>query len=103
MQRNCDWIRSIRASLSLNVSGLDQTVGFLPNKVELFRLEAPIALAGEPGTRKGSIRFENWKHIKSQPEIRPAARRGSSENLMKKVFLLIVVTALLGALGFAQT
>ena len=42
-----------RASLSLNVSGLDQTVGFLGNKVELFRLEAPIALAGEPGTRKG--------------------------------------------------
>ena len=41
--------------------------------------------------------------IKSQAEFQTAARRGSSEDSMKRVFLLIVVPALLVALGFAQT
>ena len=41
------WVR-----LPLNVSGLGQTVRFLPNKVELFHLYAPGFLAEEPGTRK---------------------------------------------------
>jgi hypothetical protein len=84
-----------------NVSGLGQTVRFLPNKVELFYLNAPSSLAGEPGTRK---RFDMrmGSTIKSQAEIHTAARRDSSEDFMKRLLTLIVVTAVLGALGFAQ-
>jgi hypothetical protein len=37
--------------LSLNVSRLEQTVRFLPNKLELFPSYAPSALAGELVTR----------------------------------------------------
>jgi hypothetical protein len=41
--------------------------------------------------------------IKSQAKFQTAARRESSEDSMKRAFLLIVLPALLAALGFAQT
>ena len=84
-----------------NVSGLGQIVRFLPNKVELFYLNAPSSLAGEPGTRK-RFNMRMGSTIKSQAEIHTAARRDSSEDFMKRLLTLIVVTAVLGALGFAQ-
>src|ERR1700688_4309042 len=58
-----------------------------------------------PGSRKSprvSIR-ESKARSTSKSEFHTAARRGASEDSMNKVFLLIVVTAVLGAPGFAQT
>ena len=87
--------------LSLNVSGLEQTVRFLPNKVVLFHLAAPSSQAGARNAQEFDMRIGST--IKSQAEFQTAARRDSSEDSMKRVFLLIVVPALLVALGFAQT
>src|SRR5664279_6282441 len=58
--RSADW--GTFSCLCLNVSGLEQTARFLPNKVELFPLNAPSSLAGEPGTGKSSIQTQNRKH-----------------------------------------
>jgi hypothetical protein len=59
-------------------------------------------LRPEPESREGST-SEIGRSIKSQAKFQTAARRESSEDSMKKAFLLIVVPALLVALGFAQT
>jgi hypothetical protein len=58
-------------------------------------------LEPEPGTRKNST--EKSEAQSTPSGIQTAARRDFSEDFMKKVFLLIVVSALLTALGFAQT
>ena len=77
-----------------NVSGLGQTVRFLPNKVELFYVNVPSFLAGEPGTRK---RFDvrMGSTIKSQAEIHSGASRDSSQDFLKRLLTLIVVTVVL--------
>ena len=88
------------ASLS-NVSGLEQTVRFLPNKIVGFHLDAPSSQAGArkpPGFDK-----RIGSRIKSQAKFQTAARRESSEDSMKRALLLIVVPVLLVALGSAQT
>src|ERR1035441_3485095 len=64
-----------------------------------------------PGRSKFSVRSpkatgarrRNRKLNQIQSEIQTAARRESSEDSMKRAFLLIVVPALLVALGFSQT
>jgi len=58
-------------------------------------------LKPDSGTHKNST--ENRKHNQIPSGIQTAARRDFSEDFMKKVFLLIVVSALLTVLGFAQT
>jgi len=58
-------------------------------------------LKPEPGTRENST---EKSEAQSNPSgIQTAARRDFSEDSMKRVFLLIVVPALLLALGFAQS
>jgi hypothetical protein len=62
------------------------------------------ALSSQAGIRKpGGFDLRIGSRSKSQAKIQTAARRESSEDSMKKAFLLIVVPALLVALGFAQT
>jgi hypothetical protein len=57
-----------------------------------------------PESRKpGGFDIRIGSSNKSQAKIQTAARRESSEDSMKKAFLLIVVPALLVALGWAQT
>ena len=87
--------------LFLNVSGLEQTIRFLRNKVVLFHLDAPSSQAGARNAQEFDMRIGS--PIKFQAEFQTAARRDSSEDSMKKAFLLIVVSALLVALGSAQT
>jgi len=86
--------------LSSNVSGLEQTARFLPNKIGWFHLDAPRSQAGARKPRGLDIRIGS--SIKSQAKFQTAARRESSEDSMKRALLLIVVPALLVALGFAQ-
>jgi hypothetical protein len=88
---------------TLNVSGLEQTARFLPNKLVPFPLDAPSSQAGIRKPRGFDIRIGS--RIKSQAKFHTAARRESSEDSMKRalLLLLIVVPALLVALGFAQT
>src|SRR5258708_13321499 len=58
-------------------------------------------LKPEPGTRENST---EKSEAQSNPSgIQTVARRDFSEDSMKRVFLLIVVPALLVALGFAQS
>jgi hypothetical protein len=83
------------------VSALEQTVRFLPNRIVWFHLDAPSSQAGIRKPRGFDIRIGS--SIKSQAKFQTAARRESSEDSMKRAFLLIVVPALLVALGFAQT
>jgi hypothetical protein len=85
----------------LNVSGLEQTARFLPNRIVSFHLDAPSSQAGARKPRGLDIGIGS--RIKSQAKFQTAARRESSEDSMKRAFLLIVVPALLVALGFAQT
>jgi hypothetical protein len=83
------------------VSGLEQTVRFLPNKIVWFHLDAP---SSQAGIRKpGGFDIRIGSSIKSQAKFQTAARRESVEDSMKRALLLIVVPALLVALGFAQT
>src|ERR1700674_5858232 len=84
------------------VSGLEQTVRFLPIKVVLFHLGAPKVLRPEPETRKRS-KLESEAESNPKRNFRPPQGEKSSEDSMKRVFLLIVIPALLVALGFAQT
>src|ERR1017187_624717 len=85
----------------LNVSGLEQTPRFLLNKIVSFHLDAP---SSQAGIRKpGGFDIRIGSRIKSQAKSQTAARRESTEDSMKRAFLLIVVPALLVALGFAQT
>jgi hypothetical protein len=57
-----------------------------------------------PESRKpGGFDIRIGSSSKSQAKIQTAARRESSEDSMKKAFLLIVVPALLAALGWTQT
>src|ERR1035438_4085475 len=57
-----------------------------------------------PESRKpGGFDIRIGSSNKSQAKTQTAARRESSEDSMKKAFLLIVVPALLVALGWAQT
>src|ERR1035441_9623824 len=85
----------------LNVSGLEQTPRFLLNKIVSFHLDAPSSKAGI--RKPGGFDIRIGSRIKSQAKSQTAARRESSEDSMKRAFLLIVVPALLVALGFAQT
>jgi hypothetical protein len=85
----------------LNVSGLEQTARFLPNRIVSFHLDAPSSQAGARKPRGLDIGIES--RIRSQAKFQTAARRESSEDSMKRAFLLIFVPALLVALGFAQT
>ena len=83
------------------MSGLEQTVRFLPNKIVWFHLDAP---SSQAGIRKpGGFDIRIGSRIKSQAKSQTAARRESTEDSMKRVFLLVVVPALLVALGSAQT
>ncbi|SPE41167.1 hypothetical protein SBA7_1510013 [Candidatus Sulfotelmatobacter sp. SbA7] len=66
-----------------------------------FHLDAPSSQAGARKPRGLDIGIGS--RIKSQAKFQTAARRESSEDSMKRAFLLIVVPALLVALGFAQT
>ena len=66
-----------------------------------FHLDAPSPQAGARNAQEFDMRIGS--PIKFQAEFQTAARRDSSEDSMKKEFLLIVVSALLVALGFAQT
>ena len=52
--------------LSSNVSGLEQTVRFLPNKVGLFHLDAP---SSQAGARNARVRRENRKQNQVPSEI----------------------------------
>src|ERR1035441_2728018 len=85
----------------LNVSGLEQTPRFLLNKIVSFHLDAPSSKAGI--RKPGGFDIRIGSRIKSQAKFQTAARRESSEDSMKRAFLLIVVPALLVALAFAQT
>src|SRR5271166_4303060 len=93
------------ASFTLNVSGLEQTLKFQPPKIVWFHLDAPSSHAGARKPQGFDIRIGS--RFKSQAKFQTVARRESSEDSMKKAFLLIVVSivvpALLVALGFAQT
>jgi len=82
------------------VSGLDQTVRSLTDKVVMFHLDAPSSPAG--ATHAQAIDREIGSTIKPK---RNSDRRKArlSEDSMKRVFLLIVVPAMLVAMGFAQT
>lgn len=86
---------------NLNVSGLEQTARFLLNKIVWFHLDAPRSQAGARKPRGFDIRIGS--SIKSQAKFQTAARRESTEDSMKRALMLIVVPALLVALGFAQT
>src|ERR1022692_4127331 len=66
-----------------------------------FHLDAPSSQAGARKPLGLDIRIGS--RSKSQAKFQTAARRESSEDSMKRVFLLIVVPALLVALAFAQT
>jgi hypothetical protein len=66
-----------------------------------FHLDAPSSQAGARKPRGFDTRIGS--RIKSQAKFQTAARRESSEDSMKRALLLIVVPALLIALGFAQT
>src|ERR1017187_2419097 len=66
-----------------------------------FHLDAPSSQAGARKPRGLDIRIGS--RSKSQAKFQTAARRESSEDSMKRAFLLIVVPALLVALAFAQT
>src|SRR6202795_4265576 len=66
-----------------------------------FPLDAPSSQAGARKPRGFDTRIGS--RFKSQAKFHTAARRESPEDSMKKAFLLIVVPALLVALGFAQT
>ena len=66
-----------------------------------FHLDAPSPQAGARNAQEFDMRIGS--PIKFQAEFQTAARRDSSEDSIKKAFLLIVVSALLVALGFAQT
>jgi hypothetical protein len=57
----------------------------------------------QPGPRKRKKSTEKSEAQSNPSGIQTAARRDFSEDSMKRVFLLIVVPALLVALGFAQT
>src|SRR5450759_3842647 len=87
--------------LTSKVSGLEQTARSLPNRMVWFPLDAPSSQAGARKPRGLDIGIGS--RIKSQAKFQTAARRESSEDSMKRAFLLIVVPALLVALGFAQT
>jgi hypothetical protein len=88
-------------SFVLNVSGLEQTPPFLPNRIIWFHLDAPSSHAGAP--KAARVRHQNRKQIQIPSEISHRRKAESSEDSMKKAFLLFVVPALLVALGFAQT
>src|ERR1019366_7400356 len=66
-----------------------------------FHLDAPSSQVGARKPRGLDIGIGS--RIKSQAKFQTAARRESSEDSMKRAFLLMVVPALLVALGFAQT
>jgi hypothetical protein len=91
----------IWVEFSLNVSRLEQTARFLLNTIIWFHLDAPSSQAGARKPRGFDTRIGS--RIKSQAKFQTAARRESPEDSMKRAFLLIVVPALLVALGFAQT
>jgi hypothetical protein len=57
----------------------------------------------QPGLRSRKNSTEKSEAQSNPSGIQPAKRRDFSEDSMKKVFLLIVVPALLVALAFAQT
>src|ERR1022692_2874913 len=65
-----------------------------------FHLDAP---SSQAGARKPRLDIRIGSRSKSQAKFQTAARRESSEDSMKRAFLLIVVPTLLVALGFAQT
>ncbi len=66
----------------------------------LFHLDAP----SSPAAARNAQEFDREIGSTSNPSgIQTAARRDFSEDSMKRVFLLIVVPALLVAMGFAQT
>jgi hypothetical protein len=93
-------IEVLRASFS-NVSGLGQTLRFRRHKVVMFHLDAPSSQAGARNPQGLDVRIRS--RIKSQAKFQTATGRESSEDFMKRACLLIVVPALLVALGFAQT
>jgi hypothetical protein len=88
-------------SFNLNVSGLEQTPTFLPHKIIWFHLDAPSSHAGARKPQR--VRHQNRKQIQIPSEISNRRKAESSEDSMKKAFLLIVVPVLLVALAFAQT
>jgi hypothetical protein len=85
----------------LNVSRLEQTARLLLNTIIWFHLDAPSSQAGARKPRGFDTRIGS--RIKSQAKFQTATRRESPEDSMKRALLLIVVPALLIALGFAQT
>jgi hypothetical protein len=91
-------VRVVR--LSLNVSVLEQTVRFLPSKVVLFHLDAPSSQAGARNAREFDREIGSTIKPKRNSDRRKARFLGGFH---EEVFLLIVVPALLVALGFAQT
>jgi hypothetical protein len=92
---------SVLAEFSLNVSRLEQTARLLLNTIIWFHLDAPSSQAGARKPRGFDTRIGS--RIKSQAKFQTATRRESPEDSMKRALLLIVVPALLIALGFAQT
>src|SRR6202521_1824994 len=83
------------------VSGSEQTVRFLANKVVLFHLGAPSSQSGARNAQAFEIRIGS--RVNPKRNFRPPQGEKSSEDSMKRVFLLIVIPALLVALGLAQT
>src|SRR5664279_6417128 len=70
--------RSLARPLSSNVSDLEQTPGFLANRIGWFPLAAPSSQAGARKPRGFDIRIGS--RIKSQAKFQTAARREFSED-----------------------